>query len=79
MFADGLLVSKFVIFFINNPQSFFFVPENLQAEYIAEGLDVAAIVFRDNQTVVDLISKKPFGLMVILEDQVWWMMDDNDG
>ena len=41
-----------------------------QEEYKAEGVDVANILFRDNQDVIDLISKKPLGLMIILEDQV---------
>jgi myosin-5 len=41
-----------------------------QEEYIAEGLDVASIPFRDNQPIIDLISKKPMGLMPMLEDQV---------
>lgn len=28
------------------------------------------IPFKNNQAVIDLISKKPLGLMIILEDQV---------
>ncbi|CAM9119117.1 unnamed protein product, partial [Ectocarpus sp. 8 AP-2014] len=39
-------------------------------EYKAEGLDVAAIPFKNNQDIIDLICKKPLGLMIILEDQV---------
>ncbi|CAM9140833.1 unnamed protein product [Ectocarpus fasciculatus] len=39
-------------------------------EYKAEGLDVAAIPFKNNQAIIDLICKKPLGLMIILEDQV---------
>jgi myosin V len=38
-------------------------------EFKAEGLDIASIPFRDNQTIIDLIAKKPLGLMPILEDQ----------
>ncbi|CAM9491622.1 unnamed protein product, partial [Scytosiphon promiscuus] len=41
-----------------------------QEEYRAEGLDVAVIPFQNNEAVIDLISKKPLGLMIILEDQV---------
>ncbi|CAM9410741.1 unnamed protein product, partial [Ectocarpus fasciculatus] len=41
-----------------------------QEEYKAEGLDVAAIPFKNNQAIIDLICKKPLGLMIILEDQV---------
>ncbi|CAN0006552.1 unnamed protein product, partial [Ectocarpus sp. 6 AP-2014] len=38
-------------------------------EYGEEGLDVASIPFRDNQKIIDLIAKRPAGLMPILEDQ----------
>ena len=31
---------------------------------------MAMIPFTNNQAVIDLISKKPLGLMIILEDQV---------
>lgn len=31
---------------------------------------MASIPFRDNQAIIDLISKRPVGLMPILEDQV---------
>eukprot|EP00903_Cladosiphon_okamuranus_P008596 g8244.t1 len=41
-----------------------------QEEYKVEGLDVAMIPFTNNEAVIDLISKKPLGLMIILEDQV---------
>mmetsp|Transcript_16662 Transcript_16662/g.23589 ORF Transcript_16662/g.23589 Transcript_16662/m.23589 type:complete len:1681 (+) Transcript_16662:67-5109(+) len=41
-----------------------------QQEYILEGLNVQEIPFTDNQRIIDLISKKPLGLMPILEDQV---------
>eukprot|EP00752_Nemacystus_decipiens_P004997 g4543.t3 len=40
-----------------------------QEEYGEEGLDVASIPFRDNQRIIDLIAKRPAGLMQILEDQ----------
>ncbi|CAN0340743.1 unnamed protein product, partial [Ectocarpus sp. 12 AP-2014] len=40
-----------------------------QEEYGEEGLDVASIPFRDNQKIIDLIAKRPAGLMPILEDQ----------
>lgn len=41
-----------------------------QQIYRDEGLDVSNIPFNDNQPIIDLISKKPSGLMPILEDQV---------
>ncbi|CAM9430236.1 unnamed protein product, partial [Discosporangium mesarthrocarpum] len=41
-----------------------------QEEYAQEGLDIASIPFRDNQPIIDLIAKKPLGLMIILEDQM---------
>ncbi|CAN0296640.1 unnamed protein product, partial [Scytosiphon promiscuus] len=40
-----------------------------QEEYEAEGLEVESIPFRDNQAIIDLIAKRPAGLMSILEDQ----------
>lgn len=39
-----------------------------QTDYIKEGLDWTIINFRSNQNVVDLISKKPTGLLNILEE-----------
>lgn len=39
-----------------------------QQEYAKEGLDWTAISFRDNQDVIDLIGKKPNGLLLILEE-----------
>ena len=39
-----------------------------QAEYVDEGLDWSQISFRSNQSVIDLISKKPSGLLNILEE-----------
>lgn len=44
-------------------------PLRLQEEYKAEGLNVQSIPFRDNQPIIDLIAKRPAGLMPILEDQ----------
>ncbi|CAM9114900.1 unnamed protein product [Pylaiella littoralis] len=41
-----------------------------QQAYKEEGLDVASIPFRNNEAIIELISKKPLGLMIILEDQV---------
>lgn len=41
-----------------------------QEEYKAEGLNVAVIPFQNNEAIIDLICKKPLGLMIILEDQV---------
>ncbi|CAM9745824.1 unnamed protein product [Ascophyllum nodosum] len=40
-----------------------------QAEYEQEGLDWTMIEFKDNQPVIDLVSKKPRGLLVQLEEQ----------
>lgn len=31
---------------------------------------MASIPFRNNEAIIELISKKPLGLMIILEDQV---------
>jgi myosin heavy subunit len=39
-----------------------------QQEYAREGLDWKSISYRDNQHVIDLISKKPTGLLIILEE-----------
>ncbi|CAN0098770.1 unnamed protein product, partial [Sphacelaria rigidula] len=41
-----------------------------QAEYASQGLEVKDISFRCNERIIDLISEKPLGLMIILEDQV---------
>jgi myosin heavy subunit len=38
-------------------------------EYVAEELDWSVISFRDNQPVIDMISKKPTGLLIMLEEQ----------
>lgn len=39
-----------------------------QIEYEKEGLNWSCVTFRDNQPVIDLISKKPSGLLNILEE-----------
>ena len=39
-----------------------------QDEYASEGLDWRGIAFRDNQAVIELIGKKPQGLLLILEE-----------
>jgi myosin heavy subunit len=39
-----------------------------QIEYEKEGLNWASVTFRDNQDVIDLIAKKPMGLLFILEE-----------
>jgi myosin-5 len=39
-----------------------------QQEYAKEGLDWTSITYRDNQSVIDLIGKKPKGLLIILEE-----------
>ena len=41
---------------------------NEQKEYEAEGLDWKTIGYKDNQEVIDLISKKPHGLLNVLEE-----------
>eukprot|EP01038_Epipyxis_sp_PR26KG_P011898 gene11898-15921_t len=46
-----------------------FVFEREQQEYRAEGLDWSSITYKDNQNVIDLIAKKPLGLLIILEEQ----------
>ena len=39
-----------------------------QQEYAKEGLDWTSISYRDNQSVIDLIGKKPKGLLIVLEE-----------
>ena len=41
-----------------------------QAMYVEEGLDWTQISFRDNQGIIDLIGKKPRGLLVVCEEHV---------
>lgn len=55
-----------------------FVFEREQEEYAAEGLDWTSISYKDNQHVIDLISKKPMGLLVILEGQGMLNRTDDD-
>ncbi|XP_053550900.1 LOW QUALITY PROTEIN: unconventional myosin-XV [Bombina bombina] len=40
-----------------------------QEEYIREQIDWREISFNDNQTCIDLISQKPYGILRILDDQ----------
>lgn len=46
-----------------------FVFDREQSMYSAEGLDWTVICYKDNQHVIDLIGKKPLGLLPILEAQ----------
>src|SRR3546814_1519745 len=39
-----------------------------QEEYKKEGINCSVITYRDNQHVIDLLSKKPSGLLIILEE-----------
>lgn len=39
-----------------------------QEEYVREGLQWSNISFRDNQNIIDLIAKKPAGLLITLEE-----------
>ena len=45
-----------------------FMLKNEQAEYLSEGIDWSFIQFPENQDVLDLIERKPEGIMVILDD-----------
>lgn len=38
--------------------------------YISEGIDYAEVKFIDNQDVLDLVEKKPHGLLIMLDDEV---------
>lgn len=49
-----------------------------QEEYRREGLDWTSITFRDNQGVIDLIGKKPKGLLIILEEHSLMNRDPDD-
>jgi myosin heavy subunit len=46
-----------------------------QEEYAKEGLDWSSIAYRDNQHVIDLISKKPTGILFILEEKIKLTLD----
>jgi myosin heavy subunit len=41
-----------------------------QAMYASEGLDWSQISFRDNQGLIDLIAKRPHGLLPLCEEHV---------
>ena len=57
-FANEMLQRQF------NQQVFVLEKER----YAEEGLEVESIAFQDNQPVIDLISKKPEGLFILLEE-----------
>jgi len=38
--------------------------------YVSEGIEFTKVPFIDNQPVLDLIEKKPFGLLVLLDEEV---------
>ena len=40
-----------------------------QAEYARENIDWTAVEFQDNQPTIDLISKKPLGILHVLDDE----------
>ena len=46
--------------------------------YEAEGIDSSAIQFQDNQPVIELISKKPMGLMPVLEEHCLMSRDPDN-
>lgn len=39
-----------------------------QMHYASEGVDIKTVTYRDNQPLIDLIGKKPIGLLAILEE-----------
>ena len=41
----------------------------MQAEYMAEGIEWSAVSFVDNQECLDLIAKKPTGLLPLLDEE----------
>ena len=49
-----------------------------QQEYAKEGLDWKSINYRDNQPVIDLIGKKPQGLLILLEEHSLMNRDPDD-
>ncbi|XP_075422006.1 unconventional myosin-XV isoform X2 [Ascaphus truei] len=58
--------------YANEYLQFFFnkiVFKEEQEEYIREQIDWREISFNDNQTCIDLISQKPYGILRILDDQ----------
>ena len=40
-----------------------------KAEYIAEGIEWSSVNFVDNQECLDLIAKKPTGLLPLLDEE----------
>lgn len=40
-----------------------------QEVYVKEGIDWSMLEFEDNQAVIDLIQKKPVGILILLDDQ----------
>ena len=40
-----------------------------QEEYTAEGISWDTIEFRDNQSCLDLICKRPIGILLLLDDE----------
>ena len=40
-----------------------------QEEYVAEGISWDTIEFRDNQSCLDLICKRPLGILLLLDDE----------
>jgi myosin heavy subunit len=50
-----------------------------QKDYAKEGLAWASISFKDNQHVIDLITKKPQGLLMILEEHGMMNRKPDDG
>ena len=45
------------------------IPQILeQAAYASEGVDVAAITFENNQPCVDLLERKPIGILPMLDE-----------
>jgi len=42
---------------------------HLQAEYIAEYIEWSSVSFVDNQECLDLIAKKPTGLLPLLDEE----------
>ena len=44
-----------------------------QAEYAAEGIEWSSVSFVDNQECLDLIAKKPTGLLPLLDEECRYM------
>lgn len=41
----------------------------LQQEYLSEGITWSHVDYKDNQPCLDLICKKPDGILIILDDE----------